>query len=102
MADYAKLSAAHPRRAAALAAARQKLVVELAASPLSALRLRAGLSQQQVAERMGVSQPQVARCEQGKHDPGTGTVQRLAEALGVSVDEVFKAVRQGLQRKADR
>jgi DNA-binding XRE family transcriptional regulator len=100
MAEYASASEAKPGRADALAKARQNLAGELAASPLAALRLRAGLSQQQVAERMGVSQPQVARCEQSKHDPGTETIARLAQALGVSVSEVFDAVRDGLQRRA--
>lgn len=100
--NYSKTSAAKSGRAAALAKARQKLAGELAASPLATLRLRAGLSQQQIAERMGVSQPQVARCEQGKHDPGTETIARLAEALGVSIAEVFEAAHEGLQRRADR
>ena len=102
MADYATKSAAQPGRAAALAKAREKLAGELATSSLSALRLQAGLSQQQVAERMGVSQPQVARCEQGKHDPGTETIARWAEALGVSGAEVFQAARDGLQLRAGR
>jgi DNA-binding XRE family transcriptional regulator len=102
MSEYAQRSAAHPDRAAALVKARQKLAFELAASPLSAMRLRAGLSQQQVAERMGISQPQVARYEQGKHDPGTETIARLAKALGASVDEVFKAAHESLQRRGDR
>jgi len=100
MANYANSSAAKPGRAEALAKARQRLAGGLAASPLAALRLRAGLSQQQVAERMGVSQPQVARCEQGRHDPGTETIARLADALGVPVAEVFQAAFEGLQRRA--
>lgn len=99
MSDYAIASAAQPGRSAALAKARQKLAGEMATTPLAALRLRAGLSQQQVAERMGVSQPQVARCEQGKHDPGTETIARLADALGASVGEVFESARKGLRRR---
>lgn len=99
MSDYAIASAAQPGRAAALAKARQRLATELGTTPLAALRLRAGLSQQQVAERMGVSQPQVARCEQGKHDPGTETIARLADALGASVADVFQCAREGLRRR---
>lgn len=32
-------------------------------------------------------------CEQAKHDPGTETIARLAEALGVPELEVFRATR---------
>ncbi len=102
LADYARGSEAQPGRAEALAAARKRLAGDLAASPLAALRLQAGLSQQQVADRMGVSQPQVARCEQGRHDPSTETVARLAKALDAPLAEVFLATREGLRQRSER
>jgi DNA-binding XRE family transcriptional regulator len=102
MADYAKESAQRPERVAALAKARQRLASELDASPLAVLRLQAGLSQQQMAERMGVTQPQIARCEQARHDPGTETIARMARALELSEQAVFEAVRVGLQRRVAR
>jgi transcriptional regulator with XRE-family HTH domain len=43
---------------------------------------RAGLTQQQVAERMGTTQSTIARMESGKRPPSLRTVQRYAQALG--------------------
>ncbi len=52
------------------------------ASELIAARLRAGLSQQQLAQRMGVSQSAVARVESGRHWPSRMTLRRYAKATG--------------------
>ena len=45
-------------------------------------RARAGLSQAELAERMGTTQSVVARLESGKQAPSWKTIQRLAEATG--------------------
>jgi len=50
------------------------------ASELIAARLRAGLSQEQLARRMGISQSAVARIESGRHWPNRATLQRYAKA----------------------
>ena len=42
-----------------------------------------GLSQAALAERLGVSQPIVARLERGDHTPNWETLGRLARAMGV-------------------
>lgn len=56
---------------------------------LDALRLRAGLSQQQVADKVGSTQPYIARLEKGKvTDPGVKLVSKLAKALNVNVEEI--------------
>jgi transcriptional regulator with XRE-family HTH domain len=60
--------------------------------PLAALRLRRGLTQQQLAELSGIQQPQLSRIESGAHDILTATAARLAAALGVTVPEVVDAV----------
>ena len=52
------------------------------ARELVAARARAGLTQQQVAERMGTTQSTVARMESGKRPPSLRTVQRYAQAVG--------------------
>lgn len=65
----------------------------------SSLRLRAGLSQSELASRAGTSQPHIARIEAGRNDPGTETVQRIANALGVDVGEVFNAIRYQLESR---
>ncbi len=55
------------------------------AATLKAARERAGLTQQQLAEKLGVYREAVARFESGKHDPGWSTVQKLADVLGVEL-----------------
>lgn len=52
------------------------------ARELIAARARAGLSQGEVAQRMGTTQSVVARLESGKRLPSMRTVQRFAEAVG--------------------
>jgi predicted transcriptional regulator len=52
------------------------------ARELIAARARAGLSQAEVAQRMGTTQSVVARLESGKRPPSLRTVQRYAQALG--------------------
>ncbi len=44
-------------------------------------RAQLGLSQQQVAERMGTTTSVISRIESGQHRTGTETLRRLAEAL---------------------
>jgi len=46
-------------------------------------RLAAGLTQKQVAERMGTSQAAIARLEGGARLPSVDTLYRLAVILGV-------------------
>lgn len=52
------------------------------AHELVAARSRAGLTQEEVAERMGTTQSTVARLESGKRPPSLRTVQRYAQAVG--------------------
>jgi predicted transcriptional regulator len=54
---------------------------EIAAELLKA-RLRAGLSQAELADRMGTSQSTVARLESGQVLPTTKTLLRYAKATG--------------------
>lgn len=49
---------------------------------LRQLRLRASLSQQQLAARLGTTQSAVARLEAGAVQPKLATLEKLAEALG--------------------
>ena len=52
------------------------------ARELIAARSRAGLTQGEVAERMGTTQSVVARLESGRKAPSMRTVQRYAQAVG--------------------
>lgn len=53
---------------------------------IRAHRKRAGLSQEQLAEQIGVSRQAVTKWESGKSTPGTGHLFRLAEVFGTTVD----------------
>jgi DNA-binding XRE family transcriptional regulator len=53
---------------------------------LAAKRVEKGLSQKRVATLMGTTQPAVARLERGEIDPKLSTMQRYAEALGLSIE----------------
>jgi ribosome-binding protein aMBF1 (putative translation factor) len=57
---------------------------EIAAELIRA-RIRAGLSQAELAVRMGTSQSAVARLESGQTLPSTKTLVRFAEATGSKV-----------------
>lgn len=48
-------------------------------------RLRAGLTQRQLAERAGTSQAMVARVEGGRQSPSLPTLRRLLEACGTDI-----------------
>jgi len=50
-----------------------------------AYRAEQGLSQAELAERLGVAQSAVARLESGEHNPAFPTLLRLSEALGVEL-----------------
>ncbi len=49
-------------------------------------RTRAGLTQQELAERMRTTQPVIARLESGRQMPTTKTLKRFAEATGSKVE----------------
>ncbi len=49
-------------------------------------RARAGLTQQELADRMGTTQPVIARLESGRQKPTTKTLERFAKATGSKVE----------------
>ncbi len=51
-------------------------------------RMEGGLSQKELAERLGVSSPTVGQWESGRRNPKDETLQRIAAALGVDVYEL--------------
>jgi len=58
---------------------------------LSDLRNQAGLSQEELANAVGVSQSMIARIESGDRDPGTEIKIKLALYFRVSVEWLFFA-----------
>ncbi len=61
------------------------------AREMIAARARAGLSQAEVAQRMGTTQSMVARLESGKRPPSLRSVQRYAQAVGARAVVRIKA-----------
>jgi transcriptional regulator with XRE-family HTH domain len=70
---------AEPAYRAAYAASEGEFVL---ARELIAARARAGLTQEQLAQRMGTTRSAIARLESGRRMPGVRTLERLAEATG--------------------
>lgn len=73
------------RRAMALVKSHRKLMQELIA-----YRDDHNLSQEEVAHRMGVSQPTVSSFERYDTNPTLATIRRYALAVGVEIDYVIK------------
>jgi HTH-type transcriptional regulator/antitoxin HipB len=59
---------------------------------LRELRKRAGLTQEQVAERMGTSSTYLSRLEAGQRDIRLSTVLRLLDALGSDLNQFADAI----------
>lgn len=57
---------------------------------ISELRKKNGISQEKLAELVGVSRQAVTKWESGKAKPDTENLLRLAEIFGVSVDELCR------------
>ncbi|MDO7785828.1 helix-turn-helix domain-containing protein [Desulforamulus aquiferis] len=63
--------------------------LSILAKNLKHFREAKGLSQNQLAKNAGMAQSAVHFIENGKRDPGTRTLQKLAKALGVSEQELL-------------
>ncbi|MDP8928572.1 MAG: helix-turn-helix domain-containing protein [Actinomycetota bacterium] len=57
---------------------------------LRELRLQAGLTQAELAARVGISQPNVARLESGINPPNLSTLRKIADALSADVVVAFE------------
>ena len=56
---------------------------------IRALRFKAGLTQEQLAEKLGLGPQAVSKWETGAAMPDISLLPRLAETFGVSIDELF-------------
>jgi transcriptional regulator with XRE-family HTH domain len=65
------------------------------ARALMEARIQAGLTQEQLAERMETTQSVIARLESGRTRPSTRTLQRLAAATGTRLRISFEPERAG-------
>ena len=55
------------------------------------MRLARGLTMAELAARIGVSQPAISQWESGREKPGRDSLQKLARAFDVSLDELHGA-----------
>lgn len=59
------------------------------AKRLTFYREASGLSKNQLALKSGISQPYIGDLETGKKKPTIDTIERLCDALGVSISQFF-------------
>lgn len=61
-------------------------------SAIRRARLEAGLTQSQIADRMGVNASYVANLEAGRTNPTVGQLNAIASALGAKLEISFEVV----------
>ncbi len=86
----------HPVDRDAVDAEKARMLAEIRAYRLRELREHAGLTQAEVAERIGVGQRQVSKIEHGDlENTKVGTIRRYVEAVGggLAVEYVIGEVR---------
>jgi len=54
------------------------------------IRERKHLSQGDICRKLGVDRAYISNIESGKQNPTLSTIEKLAKALGVSIDELLK------------
>jgi ribosome-binding protein aMBF1 (putative translation factor) len=62
------------------------------AAAIAEARGRAGLTQEEVAQRMHTTQSNIARLEAGRTTPSTRTLEKFAEAVGARLKISFEPV----------
>lgn len=86
--------------AAKVATARRRVGQTQKINSLAKLRLSAGLSQQQVADGMGIQQPAIARWERNPGSITAENMRALAKALGSTMSNVAQAIEEQLMNQA--
>lgn len=64
-------------------------------------RVRAGISQRELARRLGLSASLISQLESGQSRPSVGTLYSIVTELGVSLDRVIKGPDPGMTRDPD-
>ena len=57
---------------------------------IKSLRLKRGISQEVLAEKLSVNQTAISQWEIGKSNPSSDRLPKLAEVLNCSIDELFE------------
>ncbi len=64
-------------------------------------RERVGISQRELARRIGLSASMISQLESGQSKPSVSTLYAIVTELGVSLDDVFRGT-EGMSRSSDR
>jgi DNA-binding XRE family transcriptional regulator len=94
-------SASEASRRRAARSAEYRMEQERLAAPreiarqLTLYRTRAGLTQRQLAALVGTSYSQISRLESGQHMPTYTTLQRIADALNLTLRLTFEERKAG-------
>jgi len=100
--DFIEAEESVAEKAALLKQARMAIGVNLThQNPMTIanLRLKAGMSQLQVAEAIGNSQPSYSNIENGRTDFKVSTAIKIAKVLGVSIEELIAVVEINQENK---
>ena len=62
---------------------------------VKALRRSQGMSQEVLAEKMGISPKYLSSIERGKENPTLDTFIKLADSLGIELSEIFNLAHEG-------
>lgn len=62
---------------------------------LKLLRIKAGLTQKEMAEKLGVDQTSISAWEVGRATPTVKNVKKLATVLNVTREEVIESLEHG-------
>lgn len=95
----------NPEDAKKLATARAAVaerLYEKGRDTLASLRMRAGLSQRQLADKLQKAQPHISRFEAGTHEPLLNLANDYAQVLGVTLEKFFEAWKRTQASRADR
>lgn len=68
---------------------------------LKVLRVMARMTQEEAANKVGVTQASLSDWERGQYKPSAASVSRLAEAYGVSVHEILKGIELATAARAN-
>lgn len=92
--EYLQDECSDPVTVAALERARVRLAEDqsIERGGLTQLRLRAGLSQKELADKIGTSQPLLSGWERSKAKPSYENLHKLSHALNVDYNMLFEAL----------
>ncbi|MDR1076908.1 MAG: helix-turn-helix domain-containing protein [Xanthomonadaceae bacterium] len=69
---------------------------------LRALRGEIGISQEALADRAGLDRTYVSGIERGRRNPSVRSLQKVSDALGVTLDVIFIRARELAEGKGSR